>query len=85
MGDMYFITTPVCTAAGTIVGTTDLYELCFSYLSINIFNEFGNSAIKCKYKKISNMFKMNFTYFSNVICLKSFDHLAADFLEQMAS
>ena len=27
-----------CTAVGTIFGTTDVYELSFSYLSINIFN-----------------------------------------------
>ena len=28
-----------CTAAGTIFGTTDVYELGFPYLSISVFNE----------------------------------------------
>ena len=32
-------TSPVyCAVAGTIFGTTDVYELEFSYLSISIFN-----------------------------------------------
>ena len=31
-------TLPVFTEAGTIFGTTDVYELGFSYLSISIFN-----------------------------------------------
>ena len=32
------VTCVYCTAAGTIFGTTDVYELGFSYLSISIFS-----------------------------------------------
>ena len=36
-----------CSAAGTILRTTDVYELDFSYLSISIFTLFVNKILTC--------------------------------------
>ena len=36
-----------CTAAGTIFGTTDVYELGFSYLSISIFRWYIRIKMSC--------------------------------------
>ena len=34
-----------CASAGTIFGTTDIYELCFSHLSTSIFSFCGLKTV----------------------------------------
>ena len=59
-----------CTAAGTIFGTTDVYELGFSYLSISIFRCIFLRSINNDWWWCLNIFFCFFrTHFSNVILI----------------
>ena len=43
-----YLSSVYCTAAGTIFGTTDVYELGYSYLSISIFKHGVKGPSYCK-------------------------------------